>query len=191
MISVRYKSSVKLTPKTPRRAVLGALIAAVCLTAPAVGAFTPVAGGGSGNLHLIANDVATVDMQGKIVAWGAVSSGRLEVRGKPGTFAVRLDGALQKPNRRGIVRLENVTGNFYVKGTPGVKMRLEGGGIQMSVAGKGTALPLGSGTYSLNGAEYLAWTGQPITIAPPERGKRRPGREQPPSAGAPTPTREN
>jgi hypothetical protein len=172
--------------------MLGTLLAALCVAAPALGAFTPLAGGGSGSLHLIANDVATVDLQGKIVAWGSVSAGRIEVRGKPGAFTVRLEGAVQRPNRRGIVRLENVTGNFYVQGTPGVKMRLDGGGIQMSVAGKGTALPLGSGTYSLNGAEYVAWTGQLITIAPGQRVRKPPGRDQPPSAGTPTTTtREN
>lgn len=171
---------MKLTPKTPRRATLVALIASLCVVAPAAGSFTPVAGGGSGSLHLIANDTATVDLQGKIVTWGTVLSGRLEVRGKPGAFTMSFKGDVQKPNRRGIVRLENISGNFYVQGTSGVKMRLEGGGIQMSVAGKGTALPQGSGTYSLNGAAYVAWTAEPITIAPSQRVRKPPGREQPP-----------
>jgi hypothetical protein len=133
------------------------------------------AGAGTGNLHLTAVGAATLDVQGKLVAWGTLpTAGRIEVRGRPGTFSVRIGGALQKPNRRGVVRVEDAVGSFAIQGPQGMKIRVEGSGVDISVAGRGALAGLGSGEFSLNGAPKQPWTGQPLTIAPTPRGKRPP-----------------
>lgn len=150
-----------------RPATAVALVATLVASVPAVAALTPVAGRRAGNLHLVASGPGTVNAQGKIVAWGALPTpGRIEVRGRAGAFSVRINGVLQKPNRRGLLRLENVGGRFAVQGGQGVKMRIECANCDVSIAGRGSALTAGTGTYSLNGAPYVAWSGQPIPIAP-------------------------
>jgi hypothetical protein len=159
------------------------MVVALLAVVPARAALAPMAGGGgSGSLHLVGDEFASFDVQGKIVSWGTIPTpGRLEVKGKPGTFSVRIDGTLQKPNRRGVVRLDNVAGRFAIQGAPGVKVRIEGSDIEASVAGRGTAIPSGTGTYSLNGAAYVSWTGQPIAIAPAPRLRKPPVRDREPT----------
>lgn len=195
MMSMRYKSCVNfalssLRVSRRRHLTLGTLlvvlVAAALVALPAQARLNPLAGGGSGNLYLVASAPSSVDVQGKVVTWGnLVTPGRLEVQGRAGTFNVRLNGVLQKP-RRGVVRLENVAGRFAVQGTVGIRVRVEGASFEMSVAGRGTALPAGTGTASLNGATPTAWTGQPIVIAPPIRVKKQIKRPQPPARGTTT-----
>lgn len=192
MMWVGYKSSVRIARPLPTRGLFRrpataiTLVATLVVSVPALAALTPMAGSRAGNLHLIANGPGTVNAQGKIVAWGALPApGRVEVRGKPGAFSVRINGVLQKPNRRGVVRLEGIDGRFAIQGGRGVKVRIECGGCDVSIAGRGSALAAGTGTYSLNGAPYVAWTGQPIPIAPPP--KVRPPVKRPPSGSGNTP----
>jgi hypothetical protein len=181
MICVRYNTlAMIVSPGNPSRRtgtaallpVALALLATLALAVPAGAALTPRAGGGAGNLHMIASGPVTVDVQGKLVAWGLLPApGRIEIRGKAGTFTVRLGGVVQRPNRRGVVRLVDASGPFSVQGPTGVRIRIGAEDVDMSVAGRGSALLSGTGTYSLNGAPYVAWTAQPITIGPPPRVK--------------------
>jgi len=192
MIWVRYKSSVKLVHLLPtcgrvlRSAGALALIAGLTAALPAMAAPKPASGGQAGNLHLLASGPATVNAQGKVVAWGVLPTpGRFQVTGKPGTFTVRIDGVLQKASRRGVLRLDGVAGHFAIQGARGVKVRIDGTDVDVSIAGRGSALPVGTGTYSLNGAPYMPWTGQPIPIAPAS--KLQPPVKPPPSLPGNTP----
>ncbi|MEW6583553.1 MAG: hypothetical protein AB1416_12425, partial [Actinomycetota bacterium] len=152
-----------------------AVVAAVALAVAAALLASPAAaarGGGSGQLHVVSQGTAYVDVQGRVVALGVLPQpSRLEVKGRPGAFRVTVDGEVQRPNRRGLVRLLTA-GRLFVQSIAPVRIRIQGADLDVSFAGRGQAFLSGAGTYSLNGSADEPWPGTPILIKPtPRRGR--------------------
>jgi len=151
----------------------------------------------AGQLFATSTGPSYVEVQGKLILDGYLVGGAtLEVKGNK-KVVVTVGGARQRPNRRGVVRLQAADTRFSVQAPNGVRVRIDGqalSGMELSAFGKGQIYLSGAGSYSLRGYAQASWPSPAgwITIAPPPRKRAPELRPKPPSPpetpGETTPT---
>jgi hypothetical protein len=111
----------------------------------------------------------SVTADGNVVVYG-VLKGRfaLQVQDLAGGAKVTLNGGVLRFNRRNVVTRPGARGRLYIQGA-NVRVRLAGGQLQLSMAGRGVVTLAGAGSVQLNGAAAQPWTGftGPIELTPP------------------------
>lgn len=165
-------------------ATLVAVILALCIAAPALGAREAQRNGARATAGIDATGTGAVLVRGRVLVIGEIPGpGSITLTDFAGDAVIRIDGALKRiPPRTGFLRISRATGRIYVEGSA-VRVRIVGAGLALTIVGRGRATLAGVGDYRLNDGPSLAWPGlgQPVLLEPPRadtvRIRRRAARE--------------
>jgi hypothetical protein len=122
--------------------------------------------------QLIAAGNGTLTLEGKVVVYGVIRSGRgiLYVRDLAGDAEVTVHGAPQAFPQSGQLRLHPRRSRFYVIGSC-VSIRIRGSRMVIAAGVSGDAAVRGVGAYTVNAGPGRRWSRSltPVKLAQPRR----------------------